>query len=328
MIFPLYYLTWNITCRCNLKCRHCYNKVFSEESILDEMSTQEGKDIIEDAIPLGLRAILFTGGEPLVRTDLLELVNFAKKKKLLVFLATNGTLIDSVFIEKFKGLIDKVNISLDAGSAKKHDEIRGSNGAFNKSLEATKKIKKHFNTSIAFTAHAHNLNELFAVAKIAKDIGVFLTIKRYIPVRKESDQSLILSQFNYRKLVNNVNKLKIQQKISFNDPFPASSYKRIDTYSGCLAGVNSLSVDFNGNVYICTKLKLLLGNIKKISLKKIWNNTKILKQLRNRELKGKCGRCDRILSCGGCRAAAYIETGDPLTSDPLCFYNNKKSNKK
>jgi radical SAM protein with 4Fe4S-binding SPASM domain len=317
--FPLYYLTWNTTCRCNLKCRHCYNEPFVKESALNELSTKEAMNMINDAISLGLRAILFTGGESLLRNDFLQLVKFAKRKKILVFFASNGTLISNNFTQKFRGLIDKINISIDAGSAEKHDKIRGARGSFYKSLSAVKKLKKNFDVSIVFTAHSNNLFELSSVAKIAKKNGVLLTIKRYIPVGRGASKELILSKKNYIALVKKINDLKKDQKISFKDPFPDSYGKKKNTYGGCLAGIHSLSIDFNGNVYICTKLKVLLGNIKINSLSKIWNNSNILKQLRDRRLKGKCKNCERILSCGGCRAAAYAKTGDFLASDPLCF---------
>jgi len=323
--FPLYYLTWNTTCQCNLRCKHCYNDSFKKENVLNELSTKEGKKMIIQAIGLGLRAILFTGGESLLRNDLLELIKFAKKKKLLVFLATNGTLVNDGFVGKFKGLIDKINISLDGSSAKKHDKIRGVKGSFDKSLKTIKKLKEYFNVSIAFTAHSANLTDLIRVAKIAKENGVLLTIKRYIPVGRGSNQNLTLSLQDYKILVDTVNKLKRIQKVSFNDPFPASVGKNNNVYGGCLAGIHTLSIDFDGNVYICTKLKLLLGNIKKTPLSKIWNNSKILGQLKNRDLKGKCKKCDKILSCGGCRAAAFAKTGDYLSADPLCYYHQLKA---
>lgn len=319
--FPLYYLTWNTTCRCNLKCKHCYNDSFTKESVLDELSTEEGINMIVQAVPLGLKAILFTGGEPLLRDDLLELVKFAKRKKVSVFLATNGTLVGNNFIKDFKGIIDKINISLDAASAKKHDDIRRIKGSFYKSLKTIKKLKKYFNVSIAFTAHSENLTELSSVAKIARENKVSLTIKRYIPVGRGLNSNLTLSPFNYRILIDEVKHLKENQKVSFSDPFPASFGKKTDVYGGCLAGIYSLSVDFNGDIFICTKLKIFLGNIKTTPLFEIWNNSPILDQLRNRELKGNCKNCDRILSCGGCRAAAYAETGDLLAADPLCFYH-------
>jgi len=71
----------------------------------------------------------------------------------------------------------------------------------------------------------------------------------------------------------------------------------------------------------------LVGNTRKDSLKKVWNNSEILEKLRKRLLKGKCKKCERIFSCGGCRAAAYAETGDFLNEDPLCFVNSKRSAK-
>lgn len=320
-LLPLYYLTWNATCRCNLKCKHCYNDYPEKDNITGELSGKEVMNIINQAIPLGLKCILFTGGEPLLRDDLQDLMKFAKNKNLLVFLATNGTLINDSFIKKFKGVVDRINISLDAGSAPKHDAIRGVEGSFLKSLKAINSLKKYFRVSIAFTAHSENLSELPFVAAIAKNNDVALTVKRFIPVGRNRSNTLTLSQADYKILIDEVNQLKTNQIISFKDPFPASFGKKNDIYGGCLAGIYSLSIDFNGNVYICTKLKILLGNVKKNSLSEVWYHSKILKQLRNRELKGKCKNCDRILSCGGCRAAAFAETGDFLDADPLCFYH-------
>jgi len=319
--FPLYYLTWNITCRCNLKCKHCYNKTVDRNKISTELSTKDGMDIISQSIPLGLRAILFTGGEPLLRKDLFILMKFAKKRGLLVFLATNGTLIENAFIEKFKGIIDRINISLDGASARKHDAIRGVKGSFSKSLKAIKILKKDFNVSIAFTAHSENLSEFNAVASIAKKQDVLLTIKRFIPIGKGAqNKSLTLSKAKYKILIEEINRLRKNQGVSFGDPTSFSYEKKDNYYGGCLAGIYSLSMDFDGKLYPCTKLKISLGNARNKKLSEVWQKSEILKKLRKRELGGRCGECPKIFSCGGCRAAAYIDCGDFLAEDPLCLY--------
>lgn len=321
MKFPLYYLTLNVTRQCNLRCKHCYNEITDQDKTLTEFSTKEGMSTISQAISLGLKAILFTGGEPLLRKDLIDLMKFAKKNKLLVFLATNGTLIDDQFTEKFKGIIDRINISLDGGSAEKHDSIRGIKGSFSKSMKAIKKIKKNFNLSIAFTLSSKNSSELNAVASIAKKIGVLLTIKRFIPVGKGAqDKSLTLSRSKYKILIKEIDRLRKIQKISFGDPFPFSCERKDNYYGGCLAGIYSLSMDFNGELYPCTKLKISLGNIRNNNISDTWQESKILKKLRKRNLGGKCRSCPKIFSCGGCRAAAYADFSDFLAEDPLCFH--------
>jgi len=318
--FPLYYLTWNVTANCNLKCKHCYNNSLHENNKNKELSTQKAEKMIEQAIPLGLRSILFTGGEPLLRKDLLKLMKFAKSKKLLVFLASNGTLIDENFIKNYKGIIDKINLSLDGSSPKKHDKIRGLKGSFLKTIKSIEALSNIFKVSIAFTAHDQNLDDLLAVAKIARKYNVQLTIKRFIPIGKGVKSGLTLSRSKYKVLIEEINNLKKKQDVSFGDPFSFSGNRDINFYGGCLAGINFLNIDFNGNVYPCTKLKIRIGNLKNDLLETIWNNSEILKELRSRSLKGKCKECDRIFSCGGCRAAAYAETGDFLDEDPLCFY--------
>jgi len=182
--FPLHYLTWNITANCNLKCKHCYNSYPNKKKKSEELSLSEAKKMIQEAIPLGLRAILFTGGEPLLRKDLLTLIKFAKSKKLLVFLATNGTLIDENFTKNFAGIVDEINISLDGSSAEKHDEIRGVRRSFLKTIKSIEILSKKFKISVSFTAHSQNLDDLLAVAKITKKYKVLLTIKRFIPIGK------------------------------------------------------------------------------------------------------------------------------------------------
>lgn len=319
--FPLHYLTWNVTADCNLKCKHCYNNPLNKDKKFDEMSIEEGKDMIQQALPLGLKAILFTGGEPLLKKNILTLLKFAKNRNLSVFLATNGTLIDKNFIKNFRGIVDRINISLDGSSAEKHDAIRGIKGSFSKTIKSIANLSKKFSVSISFTAHSQNLDDLPSVAKIAKKYKVPLTIKRFVSIGEGSRNSeLTLSQSKYKILVKEVNNLKKTYRIFFRDPFPSSYNKNIDSYSGCLAGISFLDIDFNGNIYPCTKLKVLLGNVRNDSLEKIWNNSKTLEKLRKRKLKGKCKGCERIFSCGGCRAAAYAKTGDFLDEDPLCFY--------
>lgn len=322
MEFPLYCLVWNTTCRCNLKCKHCYNYFDSRSAIKSELSTNEAKKMISEAIKLGTKSILFTGGEPLLRKDLFELINYAKEKDLLVFLATNGTLIDDNFIKKAQGKIDKINISLDAGSSKKHDEIRGMAGSFDKSLRAIELLKNIFAVSISFTVHFQNLLEIVPIAAIAKKYKILLTIKRFIPVGHGSeDCNLELSSEKYKEVIKKVNKLKKYQKISFEDPFPSIFKRKIEnSYGGCLAGIYFLAIDFNGNVYPCTKLKWSIGNIKEKSLSEIWYENEILIKLRNRELSGKCGKCKKKWVCGGCRAAAYAKNKDLLSEDPLCYH--------
>ncbi|MFH1841160.1 MAG: radical SAM protein [Candidatus Nealsonbacteria bacterium] len=322
MQFPLYYLTWNITCQCNLKCKHCYNQIIDRNKKSTELSVKEGINVINQAIPLGLRAVLFTGGEPLLRKDLLELMRFVKKNKLLVFLATNGTLINDNFINNFKGIINRINISLDGGSAETHDAIRGIEGSFFKALKSIQLVKDNFNTSIAFTVHSENLSELGAVASLARKYGVLLTIKRFIPIGKGAQsRNLTLSKSKYKILIDKINELRKNQKISFSDPAAFSHKRDKNYYGGCLAGIYSLSMDFNGNIYPCTKLKLIVGNIREKSLSAIWHKSKKLQKLRERKLGGKCGKCSRIFSCGGCRAAAYARYDDFLAEDPLCSYS-------
>ncbi len=278
--------------------------------------------MILQAMDLGLRNILFSGGEPLLRNDLLELITFAKKNQLKVSLATNGTLVDDYFIKNYHKLIDSVNISLDAASASRHDAIRGVNGSFDKTLKSIEKIQKRFKVSLTFTAHAKNLTELNGVAIISRKMGVPLTIKRFIPVGEGIKQKdFILSNRSYGSLIKNVNILKKTTDIYLTDPMVSAASRGGEMYGGCLAGIYAIDVDFNGDMYPCTKMKVFLGNVRKESLLRVWEKSSILRDLRDRKLEGICRYCKYLFSCGGCRAAAYAKYNNFLAGDPLCFIN-------
>jgi MoaA/NifB/PqqE/SkfB family radical SAM enzyme len=107
MKYPLHYLTINVTYNCNLNCIDCYNKKhFSQKK---ELTFKQIKNIINQAIDLGLKIILLTGGEPLLRPDIFKIISYAKEKKLYVCLATNGLLIDIDSLKKIEKQVDRIN---------------------------------------------------------------------------------------------------------------------------------------------------------------------------------------------------------------------------
>lgn len=317
MLHPinLYYVTWNVTNRCNLRCKHCYADANNYES--DELSTNDGYRLIAESKRMGAKYILFTGGEPLLRDDIFKLLSFAKQKKLIVLLATNGTLIKKEQLKKLKQYTNHVNISLDSYKPEIHDHIRGIKGSFDRTEKTLHMlIENGISTSISFTAHDENINDLPGIAKICKNYNIALNIKRLISTGR--GKNMTLSAKNYNILTKKIDVLKNKgYKINFKDPLYASVNKPLTKYGGCLAGIHLISVAANGDIYPCTKLKLSLGNIRKQKFSHIWKNSLILDKLRNRKIEGICGNCTRKISCGGCRAAAYAETDNIFGEDPF-----------
>lgn len=312
----LYYLTINVTNRCNLFCKHCYAS--SGKSSEKDLEFSYIKKSVNEAKKMGLKAVLITGGEPLLRRDLNKIFKFIKSKKLKLFLATNSLLINGSNIRVIKKFVDKVNISLD-GSPSVHDLIRGKIGAFREVEKKLRELKsKKILVSISFTAHNKNFNEIPFIIKFCKERNLPLNIKRFINLGRGKTNNLDLSKKNYNFIAKLVNNEKDKMDISFKDPYFSVCY--FGGY-GCYAGVHILSIKNNGEVWICTKVDYPVGNIKKQKLQNIVEESPILKKLRDRNnLKGKCGQCENREKCGGCRAAAYAKTGNLFTEDPICQY--------
>ena len=150
-------VVWNMTRRCNLKCIHCYSNSADIE-YPDELTTEEGKKLIDDLAAFGSPVILFSGGEPLIRKDLLELAQYATDKGMRAVISTNGTLITKEIAAKLQKIgLSYVGVSLD-GLAKTHDRFRGKKGAFAAAIEGIRNCRDAgIKVGIRFTVNKHNL---------------------------------------------------------------------------------------------------------------------------------------------------------------------------
>jgi|GEM_PF-311967 len=323
---PLYYLTWNVTNRCNLKCKHCYanSGLLSDK----ELSLFEAQKMIKDAKSLGLKFILFTGGEPFLRRDLFEIMKYAKSLNLNLFLATNGILIEKKHLKHLREYVAKVNISIDYPIESMHDSFRGRKGAFKKAVEAIEMLLENdINVGVSVTVFNKNINYIPDLIQFCKYRGLSLNIKRFIEVGrgKNKAEEQIFSKTEYRRL-KQILRSNTYEKVSYKDPIYMCEVAEFgeQSFAGCLAGINILSITATGEIVICTKALKPLGNIRTDNLIKVWNENTILQDLRRRNIGGKCSNCKNILICGGCRAAAHNEYKDLLAQDPLCEFGDKK----
>jgi len=177
-------IVWNYTYKCNLRCKHCYEN--AGRSRKHELSTDEAKqtvDLLSRLAGVGLPALSFSGGEPLVREDFFDIVSYAKKRIPYLSLASNGTLITKDNAKKLKDAgIDYVEISLDGASAATHDWFRGVPGAFERTVEGIKNcIEEGIDTCIATVIHKQNLAEIEKILNLADELGVRFMHFNYIP---------------------------------------------------------------------------------------------------------------------------------------------------
>jgi radical SAM protein with 4Fe4S-binding SPASM domain len=206
-------VVWNYTRACNLRCKHCYEDAGGGQAS-DELTTEEAKHVIDEFEDAGVVAIAFSGGEPLVRSDIWEVAGYAKQRGFYVSMATNGTLITPEVAQRMKEIFDYVEISLD-GFEKTHDEFRGIPGVWRKTCEGIKNcIAAGIDTCVAITATKNNLNEVHALVDFVKnELGAKrVIIFNYVPVgraREILDQDLEpeereeLLKFLYLKMVEN-----------------------------------------------------------------------------------------------------------------------------
>jgi len=324
-------VTIDVTSKCNLRCKHCRVNEIEYDMTLEEIDEVLNK--LKDFKP---RGVFLSGGEPLMRKDIVEIVKKTKVLAPITILNTNSLILNEKLLkELIDAGLDYIQISLD-GIEKIHDYIRGS-GTYKKVIEKMKLINKYqeqINLHISSVISKQNLdymdefvNQIIDVEKIKVQM---LGFKRFVP-SNEFKNTNALGKEGLEQLYKNLERLKekYKERVNIVSDMPLKNVynkERVEEIikkynmacAGCSASVNGISIRNDGTVTPCTLLYISCGNILKQDLNEILQNENMLK-IKNRELKGKCGKCNYKKICGGCRAAAYQVLGDCLEEDPECF---------
>jgi AdoMet-dependent heme synthase len=362
-----YVVSWNLTYRCNLACEHCYldaggAPLVSTENFGDrsELGTEECFRVIDEIAAFAPECVtILTGGEPLLRRDILEIVRRAADRGLWVVVGTNGVSITENLARRLaeagaRGL----SLSLDALDPDRHDHFRKVRGAWRNTVEGAAILNR---TGLPFivqtTAGTHNFGELDAIADFAHDRLAAKVWNLYflVPTGRgqfvsditpaQYDEVLaslyrIQRKYDRRMLVNakcaphyiktvleNALRAGSGQAESARAPFDAAQggLSQIRTYSGgaggCPAGTHYMGIRPNGDVTPCPYLPVFAGTLRSSSLADLWTSSALFTEIRRRSaLGGRCGECEMNGHCGGCRARAYGMTGDLMAEDPLCTH--------
>ena len=326
-------VSWNTTNACNLKCAHCYRDagVKAEE----ELNTAEAKALLEGIARAGFKIMIFSGGEPLLRPDITELVAYATELGLIAVFGTNGTLITREKVLELKAAGAKgMGISLDSLDPEKHDRLRGEAGAWQQAVEGMKNCRE---AGLPFQIHTTvmgwNECELEAMTDFAVEIGAkahhFFFL---VPTGRGADiGDSVLTPEQHEAVLARI--MRKQQTVDIElKPTCAPQFIRIATElgvrtrfrRGCLAGLAYAIISPKGLVQPCAYLPLYLGDVHDTPFDEIWRDSEVLKKLRTLEYGGGCGQCKYKHSCGGCRArAAVYADGDYMAADPWCRLNEK-----
>ncbi|HDZ62487.1 MAG TPA: radical SAM protein [Nitrospirae bacterium] len=340
------WIAWEITRRCNLKCVHCRS---SSELVVNEhpdFSTEEAFRIIDDISGYAKPVIVLSGGEPLLRNDVFDIAKYGTEKGLRMCVATNGTLVTDEICEKMKvSGIRIVSLSLDGSSDKVHDDFRSQQGAFSGTINAAELFKKHgieFIVNSSFTKR--NQEEIPKVYRLAKELGATAWYMfMIVPTgRGEEIMSELISSEDYEDILEWHYEMEKDESDILVRPTCAPHYYRVVLQKsskkgekfqrrslkfstggakGCIAGQLIALIDVDGNVLPCSYFPKSAGNVREKSFKEIWEKSELFKDLRDfKKYKGKCGSCEYINVCGGCRARSYSVYGDYLAEEPFCNY--------
>jgi radical SAM protein with 4Fe4S-binding SPASM domain len=343
-------MSWNVTRECNMKCSHCYINA-TEKKLANELSTQEGKNLMDQICQVSKPLLILSGGEPLLRPDIYELIQYGASKGLKMGLGSNGSLIDDAVAAKLKAAgIATVSISLDSHIPEQHDEFRGVTGAWEKAVNACKALRKNnVLVQVNTTLTQQNYNQIDDIMSLAEEIGVENFHLFFLVPTGRGSKLTDISPQKYEDMITNTFAKVAKHKLNVR-PSCAPQFMRIakgmgvdmrQWVRGCMAGLYYCRIYPNGDVTPCPYLPVKLGNVKEKNFKEIWFNSPIFKALRDpNSLKGKCGACEYRSLCGGCRARAYGLSSDfidycgdlhepselkndYLTEDPWCVYQPK-----
>lgn len=318
-------VVWAVTNACNLKCKHCM--LDSGKKVPHELTTEEGKRLINDAAKLGAVKFAFTGGEPLMRPDIFELIDYAQSTDVQVCMATNGTLMDDEMARRLSetGLYS-FGMSID-GVGKKHDDFRGQEGTFDlamRGFEAARRagLRFQFHTTVG----KYNIDDMPQLVDLADELEIYriylvhlVTIGRGV---NEPDIDKEESKWLFDFIIERQKTTNVWLKPICNPQFWIYLKSKMDfdfDITGCTAGITRFHIFPNGDVTPCAYLPVVAGNVREQSFYEIYKNSEVFKNLRERNLKGKCGACEHKAVCGGCRSRANAKLGDYLAEDPLCF---------
>lgn len=349
-------VVWNVTRRCNLKCVHCYAHA-RDELFPDELSTAEGKGIIDDLSSFGSPVILFSGGEPLMRPDLIELADYAVGRGMRAVISTNGTLITPAVAGRLKDVgLSYVGISLD-GMRDVNDRFRGVRGAFEMAVDGMEACKAAgIKVGLRFTMNRLNAREIPAIfdllearniprvcfyhlvyagrgSKLMKEDlsheetrkAVDLIIDRTADLHRRGKSKEVLTVDNHAD-----GPYLYLRLLREGNPRASEVMELLKMNEGNNSGRGIGCISWDGAVHADQFWRhTSFGNVRERPFSAVWTDLSnpLMRQLKNKKdhVKGRCAACRWLSVCGGnFRVRAEAATGDLWTPDPACYLTDEE----
>ncbi|HEX9017450.1 MAG TPA: TIGR04053 family radical SAM/SPASM domain-containing protein [Chloroflexota bacterium] len=346
-------LAWEITQACALACVHCRASAQPKRDPR-ELTTEEGFALIDGIRDMGNPILVVTGGDPLMRRDVFDLISYASGKGLRVSLSPSATaLLTKANLQKAKDAgVVRIHLSMDGATAGIHDAFRQVDGSFARTLhgiEAAREIG--LSLQIGTTVTRRNVQDLPAMADMMADFGALMwNIFFLVPTGRGKEGDMVSAEehektFNwmydlsksapfdvrttaaqhYRRVVIERTRTGLGEKGAIDKALTGAGYSFQDGLNRPQQGVNDgkgfCFVSHVGEVCPSGFLQISAGNVREKPIKELYRDSKLFRELRDSSLlKGRCGACEYKRVCGGSRARAYVMTGDYLEEESRCVY--------
>ncbi len=332
---------WEVTQACDLACVHCRASA-QPEFHPAELTTAEGMQLIDEIKRFGNPLMVFTGGDPLKRPDLYDLIRHSVKAGLRTNVTPSATpLLTHEAIDRFQACgISRMAISLDGPDAASHDSLRGVKGTFDSALRALRHARDiGLDTQLQTTVTRRNMNRLGEIAELAADVRTRLWSLFFLVVTGRASLEDDLTGEEYERVFDFMGRIAevapfevktteamhyrrfLAQKAQLSHTGPPAAGKTAFRTAGVSDGRGFVFVSHTGEIFPSGFLPISAGNVRTSALTSVYRDSSLFRILRDAgKREGKCGRCEYVKICGGSRARAYALTGNYLAEDPRCVY--------
>ena len=336
---PPFLVAFNLTRRCNLTCAHCYlDAGIRRDGTPDELTTAEVCDLLDGIAAMSDETmVVLTGGEPLLRPDILDLARHAAGLGLMVVVGTNGMLLSPARVAALQRAgVQAVGISLDSLDPAYHDRFRGRAGAWAKTMAGIDACR---GAGLMFQIHVSvtdgNADELDAMIAFAREAGASVLNLFFLVCTGRGETVTNISSATYERVLvrlaeaaRDETELLVRARcaphfkrvaLEMDPPLPVTLAQGYEA-GGCLAGTRYCRVTPEGELTPCPYMEASAGSLRETDFAMLWRNAPLFARLRAPRLEGRCGACEYAKLCGGCRARPLARDGNLMGEDFLCGY--------
>ena len=338
---------WEVTLACALACRHCRAEAMPQRHPL-ELSTVECRRVLDDLATFDrLPIVVLSGGDPFMRRDIFDIVEYGIAKGLTMSVSPSATaLLTRERLQRLADLgVSRISLSLDGSTAAIHDDFRGVAGSFDRTLDGmAHAAEAGLSFQVNTTVSRQSLHDLPAIADLLKSTSAAVwDVFFLVPTGRASAEDVITADEHevvFSRLYDLSKDAPYRVKTTLAQHYRRYQVlRRLEAEDGSLNGLGAkdisalypgvpsndgkgiLFISHLGEVFPSGFLPLSVGNVNRRSVVKMYRDSDLFRKLRDpSQLGGKCGRCPFNVICGGCRARAYADSGDPMGEEPYCAY--------